>query len=60
MRGERAEEEASGEGVGVGALDDSGGIDSKGLGGPDGDMVRTRMSGRDTRRVIQQRVNHSF
>jgi hypothetical protein len=34
------EEEASGEGEGVGVLDlNSGGIDSKGLGGPDGDMV---------------------
>jgi hypothetical protein len=35
------EEEASGEGEGVGVFDlsNSGGIDSKGLGGPDGDMV---------------------
>lgn len=34
-------EEASGEGAGVGVLDlsNSGGTDSKGLGGPDGDMV---------------------
>jgi hypothetical protein len=37
-----AVEEASGEGEGVGVLDlsNSGGIDSKGLGGPRRDMVR--------------------
>ena len=42
--GVSAEEDASGEGEGVVAFDlnNSGGIDSKGLGGPDGDMVRTR------------------
>lgn len=43
VRGERAEVEASGEGVGVGVLNNSGGIDSKGLGGPDEYIVRTRM-----------------
>lgn len=42
--GVSAEVEASGEGVGVGESS-SGGIDSKGLGGPDEDMVRTTLVG---------------
>lgn len=47
-------EEASGEGEGVGVLDlsNSGGIDSKGLGGPAGDMVRNEDEEGSARRCV--------
>lgn len=61
--GVRFVEEASGEGAGVGVLDlsNSGGMDSKGLGGPDGDMVNRgeRVRGRDTRQGIKAACEHN-